>query len=45
MVNEDIPFELMDIDIAGDIVTTVDNRFEAQKKHYINVLEVFFGGK
>lgn len=37
--------ELMDIDIDGDIVTTVDNRFEAQKKYYINVLEVFFGGK
>lgn len=26
----------------GDIV---DNQFEKQKKHYINVLEAFFGGK
>ena len=45
MWNEDIPFELMDIDVDGDVVTTVDNKFETQKKHYINVLEAFFGGK
>ena len=45
MINEDIPFELMDIDLDGDVVTTVDNKFEEQKKHYINILEVFFGGK
>lgn len=45
MINEDIPFELMDIDLDGDILSTVDNKFSEQKKHYINVLEAFFGGK
>lgn len=44
-MNENTPFELMDIDLDGDVVTTVDNKFEEQKTHYINVLEAFFGGK
>ena len=44
-MNDNAPFELMDIDLDGDIVSTVDNKFNEQKKHYINVLEVFFGGK
>lgn len=44
-MTDNIPFELMDIDLDGDIVSTVDNKFNEQKKHYINVLETFFGGK
>lgn len=44
-MNENVPFELMDIDLDRDIVSTVDNKFNEQKKHYINVLEAFFGGK
>lgn len=44
-MTENTPFELMDIDLDGDIVSTVDNEFNEKKKHYINVLEAFFGGK
>jgi len=44
-MNENTPFELMDIDKDGDVVSPSINRFEEQKKHYINVLEAFFGGK
>lgn len=44
-MNDNVSFELMDIDLDGDVVTTVDNKFEEQKKQYINVLEAFFGGK
>ncbi len=38
--------EVIDIDLDGDVVSTVDNKnFETKKKHYINVLEQFWGGK
>ena len=40
------PFEVLDVDLDGDIVSTVDNEnFKEKKKHYITVLEAFFGGK
>lgn len=38
--------KLIDIDVDGDVVSIVDNKnFETKKKHYINVLEQFLGGK
>ncbi len=38
--------EVIDIDLDGNVVSTVDNKnFKTKKKHYINVLEQFWGGK